>query len=93
MNAALHTGLVRWFKPELGFGFIAIPPNLKRELGLPADKDLFFHVSSLPGHPKPDLQPGDQITFEVQLGSRGPRAIRVQLLARPAPEPLENVRD
>ncbi len=63
MNGAIKT-LVR----EKGFGFIA------RE---GVEKDLFFHKESLNGVSFEDLNEGDQVTFEVVEGAKGPAAANV----------------
>lgn len=51
-----------------GFGFIAREGE---------DKDLFFHSSELVGVTFDELQVGDEVTFEVIQGEKGPAAVKV----------------
>jgi len=53
---------------ERGLGFI------KRE---GADKVLFFHANELVGVAFNDLREGDEVTFEVTDGPKGPQASKV----------------
>ncbi len=53
---------------EKGFGFI------KRE-GM--EKDLFFHSNELVNVKFDDLRVGDKMSFEVEDGEKGPKAVRV----------------
>ena len=55
---------------DKGFGFIE-----------PTDgsKDVFFHISGLAeGVNFESLQEGDAVTFETEMGDKGPRATGVQ---------------
>ncbi len=60
-------GTVKWFNDSKGYGFIS------RTNG----KDVFVHFSSIAGDGFKSLQEGDQVSFEVQDGERGPQAINV----------------
>ena len=53
-----------------GFGFI----------GNDRDKDLFFHRSAVEGACFEDLQQGQQVSFTLGQGPRGPCAINVQVI-------------
>lgn len=54
---------------DRGFGFI------KPEEG---DKDVFFHARSLvEGLDYDSLREGDEVTFEIEEGPKGPSAINV----------------
>lgn len=54
---------------ERGFGFIARPGETK---------DLFFHSKDLNGVMFDELKAGDEVTFEVAEGPKGPNAVNVQ---------------
>lgn len=54
---------------EKGFGFISRPGETK---------DLFFHSKELSGVTYEDLREGDEVTFEVVNGEKGPAAVNVQ---------------
>jgi len=66
----LANGIVKWFNDRKGFGFI------QQENG----EDIFVHYSSInmPGYKS--LAEGEQVTFEVEEGDRGPVAKNVQKL-------------
>ena len=53
---------------EKGFGFIAREGE---------DKDLFFHSNELQGVTYDELKVGDNVTFEVVDGEKGPAATNV----------------
>ena len=55
---------------EKGFGFI--------EDG--SGKDMFFHMSALEGVQFEDLREGQQVSFNVGEGPKGPRAENVRLV-------------
>jgi len=70
--AELHTGRVKWFSSQKGYGFI------KPDAG---GKDVFVHVSDLA--PGVETLEGDQrVEFETQAGRKGPKAVQVRPLAR-----------
>jgi cold shock protein len=58
------TGTVKWFNDAKGFGFIA------REGG----PDVFVHFSAIRGGGFKSLAEGDQVTFEIVEGQKGPQA-------------------
>ena len=64
----LENGIVKWFNDRKGYGFI------QQENG----EDIFVHYSSInmPGYKS--LAEGEQVTFEVEEGDRGPVAKNVQ---------------
>ncbi len=63
------TGTVKWFDDAKGYGFIA------RQDG---GKDVFVHHSAIAGASFKTLAEGQQVTFEVQEGQKGPAANNVQ---------------
>ncbi|MDQ9127434.1 cold-shock protein [Serratia fonticola] len=62
------TGLVKWFNPEKGFGFIS-----------PADgsKDVFVHFSAIQSSDFKTLDEGRKVEFSVENGAKGPSAVNV----------------
>ena len=65
------TGLVKWFNPEKGFGFIT-----------PADgsKDVFVHFSAIQSNEFKTLNENQKDEFGVEQGPKGPSAINVVAL-------------
>ena len=63
------TGTVKWFNDSKGYGFIA------RQDG---GKDVFVHQSAIVGTGFRTLAEGQQVTFEVEEGQKGPSACNVQ---------------
>ncbi|MFF3159728.1 cold-shock protein [Streptomyces sp. NPDC057910] len=61
----MASGTVKWFNSEKGFGFIT------QDDGGP---DVFAHYSSISGSGYRELFEGDQVTFEVAQGQKGPQA-------------------
>ncbi len=53
---------------DRGFGFIARPGE---------EKDLFFHSKDLSGVTFDELKVGDEVSFEVAQGEKGPNAKNV----------------
>ena len=60
-------GIVKWFSDKKGYGFI------EQEEG----KDVFVHHSGISGSGFKTLTEGDQVTFDVEVGDRGPKATNV----------------
>ncbi|MGD9158227.1 MAG: cold-shock protein [Desulfobacteraceae bacterium] len=63
----MANGTVKWFNNRKGFGFI------QQEDG----PDLFVHFSSINSDGYRSLNEGEEVTFEVEDGERGPKAVNV----------------
>ena len=63
----MANGVVKWFSDQKGYGFI------EQENG----EDLFVHYSSIQGSGFRTLAEGDEVTFEVGEGQKGPAAQNV----------------
>jgi CspA family cold shock protein len=63
----MNNGTVKWFNESKGFGFIS------REDG----DDVFVHYSSIAGSGFKSLLEGDDVSFEIEEGSKGPKALNV----------------
>ena len=61
-------GKVKWFNPAKGYGFI------ERE---DKQKDVFVHSSAAQAA-NLELSEGDELTFEVEDGEKGPSAVNLQ---------------
>ena len=68
---ATITGVVKWFDDEKGYGFISCDKG----------DDVFVHHSQVKekGTDK-DLHEGEDVTFDIEDGEKGPMAINVQKL-------------
>ena len=68
--ANLKNGTVKWFNNEKGFGFIA-----------PKDggDDVFVHFRQVnsSGYGRVELREGQEVTFEIGQGQKGPQAENV----------------
>ncbi len=61
------TGKVKWFNSEKGFGFITTDENL----------DVFVHFTAIQGDGYKSLEEGQEVSFDVEEGDRGPQAKNV----------------
>jgi CspA family cold shock protein len=64
-------GTVKWFNGEKGFGFIA-PDD--------GGADVFVHYSEIDGGGFRTLDDGQQVTYTVAQGAKGPQATGVRAL-------------
>ncbi len=66
------TGTVKWFNETKGFGFIT-----------PADgsADVFVHFSAIKSDGFRTLNEGQEVSFNVESGDKGPQATDVQVSA------------
>ncbi len=66
----MASGVVKWFNSSKGYGFI------EQEDG----PDVFVHHTGINGSGFKDLSEGDQVTFEVEQGQKGPAAVNVTVV-------------
>ncbi len=67
-------GKVKWFSNVKGYGF------LEKE-GL--SQDIFVHYSSIQGEGYKKLEEGEEVTFEIVQGEKGPQASNVIRAKKP----------
>ena len=65
----MATGTVKWFSNEKGYGFIT--PDDR-------SKDLFVHHTGITGNGYRSLEQGARVSYEAELGPRGPKAVHVE---------------
>ncbi|GAA0693227.1 MULTISPECIES: cold-shock protein [Clostridium] len=66
---AEKTGIVKWYDQEKGYGFISCESG----------NDVFVHHSQIKEKgPEKDLHEGQNVTFDITEGEKGPMAINVQ---------------
>ncbi len=66
----MANGIVKWFNDRKGFGFI------EQEDG----SDVFVHHSGINAEGFKSLSEGDQVTFDVEQGQKGPAAVNVSVV-------------
>ena len=64
----MANGTVKWFNESKGFGFIT------QDNGT----DVFAHYSAISGNGFKTLHEGDQVSFDVVNGDKGPKAQNIQ---------------
>ncbi|MBO9128177.1 cold-shock protein CspD [Bacillus sp. 165] len=60
-------GKVKWFNAEKGFGFIEVEGG----------DDVFVHFSAIQGDGYKSLEEGQEVSFDITEGNRGPQAANV----------------
>jgi CspA family cold shock protein len=63
----MQNGKVKWFNAEKGFGFIEVEGG----------DDVFVHFSAIQTEGFKTLEEGQEVTFEIVEGARGPQAANV----------------
>lgn len=66
----MQNGKVKWFNNEKGFGFIEVEGG----------EDVFVHFSAISGEGFKSLEEGQEVSFEIVEGNRGPQAANVTKL-------------
>ncbi|WP_110112299.1 cold-shock protein CspD [Bacillus sp. CGMCC 1.16541] len=66
----MQNGKVKWFNNEKGFGFIEVEGG----------NDVFVHFTAIQGEGYKSLEEGQEVSFEIVEGSRGPQAANVTKL-------------
>lgn len=61
------TGKVKWFSAEKGYGFIECENG----------EDVFVHFTAIQGSGFRTLNEGEEVSFEIVQGDRGPQAANV----------------
>ena len=61
-------GTVKWFNEEKGFGFISAEDG----------NDYFAHFSQINKEGFKTLHEGEEVTFEVTQGAKGPQASKIE---------------
>jgi CspA family cold shock protein len=60
-------GTVKWFNDSKGFGFITAEDGT----------DVFVHHTSIAGSGFKSLAEGDKVSFDIEKGPKGPKAVNV----------------
>ncbi len=63
----MATGSVKWFNESKGYGFISTDEG----------EDAFVHYSEIQGNGFKTLSEGQEVTFELVQGQKGPQATNV----------------
>jgi CspA family cold shock protein len=66
----MANGIVKWFDDRKGFGFI------EQQDG----PDVFVHHSGINATGFKSLKEGDQVSFDIEQGQKGPSAVNVTVV-------------
>ena len=66
----MANGIVKWFNERKGYGFI------EQEDG----PDVFVHHSGINAEGYKSLNEGEQVTFDIEQGPKGPAAVNVTVV-------------
>ena len=64
------SGTVKWFNSEKGYGFITGEDG----------KDVFAHFSQIQSNGFKTLEEGQEVTFDVVQGQKGPNAVNIEVV-------------
>ncbi|EUJ49388.1 cold-shock protein [Paenilisteria rocourtiae] len=64
----MQNGKVKWFSNEKGYGFLELENG----------EDIFIHFTAIQGDGYKTLDEGQNVTFEIVEGNRGPQATNVE---------------
>ncbi|GIN91978.1 cold shock protein CspD [Siminovitchia terrae] len=67
----MQNGKVKWFNNEKGYGFIEVEGG----------DDVFVHFTAIQGEGFKTLEEGEEVSFEIVEGNRGPQAANVNKVA------------
>jgi CspA family cold shock protein len=70
MMSGIAEGTVKWFNGSKGFGFI------QQENGT----DIFVHYSAINSEGFKTLNEGDNVSFMIEEGEKGPAAVNVTVI-------------
>ena len=65
----MNKGRVKWFRKNLGYGFIAGPQQ----------EEVFVHYSAIVGEGHRFLKKGQMVKFEFESGQLGLKATKVEI--------------
>ncbi len=63
----MQNGKVKWFNNEKGYGFIEVEGG----------NDVFVHFTAIQGDGYKTLEEGQEVSFDIVEGNRGPQAANV----------------
>ncbi|MBT8356730.1 MAG: cold-shock protein [Deltaproteobacteria bacterium] len=66
----MANGIVKWFNERKGYGFI------EQDEG----PDVFVHHSGINASGFKSLNEGDRVSFDIEEGQKGPRAVNVTVI-------------